>query len=407
MEEEKYDYPKEWDDIEVYPPIRVSLQTLKQKRNIVESNQIVEAYMDLNSEAQKILYTTIAMIGQDDKNLFGYTFKVKDLQNFFGTKTKRFYERVKDAIVKLMQCVVIVVSDDGKKIDSYHLVKKATYNNGELYIKLDDEIGEFFLQLKKNFTKVPLNYFLELSSPKSMRMLNLIMSRWTLATGYMSINKKLIFKHSFDFPVSSLRNMFFYGTKTSTAEFKNIKAKLLVPAVKELNEKSIFKIELSYIKGCGNTIDRIRFHIELNERGKLIELKQSGKYETDSIYTQWSDGRKICKYFEDVFQIPPNEIFKLHQQGFDNHELKAAYLSMYEYLREYSGTHYWKPPIDKEERGVIKVPIAFLKSTLKNRSYEEVEHLEIESGSKKLTEKSKKLIDECFDQEYPFKWEEN
>ena len=80
---------------------------------------------------------------------------------------------------------------------------------------------------------------------------------------------------------------------------------------------------------------------------------------------------------------------------------------MYEYLQEYSGTHYWEPPTDEEERGVIKIPIAFLKSTLKNRSYEDLEHLEIESGSKKLTERSKKLIDEYFNQEYPFKWEGN
>lgn len=58
-----YPYPKEWDDKEVYPPIEVSLQILNQKRNVVESNKIVEAYMNLNMEAQKILYTTIAMIG--------------------------------------------------------------------------------------------------------------------------------------------------------------------------------------------------------------------------------------------------------------------------------------------------------------------------------------------------------
>ena len=60
----KFPYPKEWDDKEVYPPIEVSLQILNQKRNVVESNKMVEAYMDLNMEAQKILYTTIAMIGQ-------------------------------------------------------------------------------------------------------------------------------------------------------------------------------------------------------------------------------------------------------------------------------------------------------------------------------------------------------
>ena len=31
----KFPYPKEWDDKEVYPPIEVSLQILNQKRNVV------------------------------------------------------------------------------------------------------------------------------------------------------------------------------------------------------------------------------------------------------------------------------------------------------------------------------------------------------------------------------------
>ena len=395
----KFPYPKEWDDKEVYPPIEVSLQILNQKRNVVESNKMVEAYMDLNMEAQKILYTTIAMIGQDDKNFFGYTFKVSDLQKFFGSKSKRFYERVKKAIIELMQCVVVVVSEDGEKIEPYHVVKKATYDHGELYIKLDEEIADFFLQLKKNFTKVPLNYFLELGSPKSMRVLNLVMSRWNIATGYMSANKKISFKYSFDISVNTIRHMFFYGVKNSTADFKNIKTRLLIPTVNELNEKSSFKSELSYIKRQGNTIDKVRFHVELNERGKLVELKQKGEYETDSMYLDWREGRKICRYFQDVFQIPPKEIFKLHQK-YDNHELKAAYLSLRKYLLDYSDTDFWEKPYSDDERGVIKSPIAMLTKTLQYKNYNEIEELEFEGED--MTIRTRSVIDKVFEESYPF-----
>ena len=392
-------YPKEWDDVEIHHPIKVDYHFLKQRRNVVESNKIIEAYMDLNSEAQKILYTTIAMIGQDDKNFFGYTFKVADLKKFFEIKSNRFHEHVKEAIIKLMQCVVVVVSEDGEKIEPYHVVKKATYDHGELYIKLDEEIADFFLQLKKNFTKIPLNYFLELSSSKSMRMLNLIMSKWNIATGYMSTNKRILYKHSFDISVNTIRHMFFYGVKTSTTDFKNIKAKLLIPTIKDLNEKSIFKIELSYIKGKGNAIDRIRFYVELNERGKLVELKQNGEHETDSMYLDWREGRKICRYFQDVFQIPPKEIFKLHQK-YDDHELKAAYLSLRKYLLDYSDTDFWEKPYSDDERGVIKSPIAMLTKTLQYKNYNEIEELEFEGED--MTIQTRSAIDKVFEESYPF-----
>lgn len=385
--------------------IQVPFSSLQRKRNVVESNTVVEAYMDLNADAQKILYTTIAMIGKDDKEFLGYTFQVKDLQRVFGVTSKNFYDRVKEAALRLMQCVIMISTTDKEKFEAFHLIRKATYDKGKLSIKLDEEVSEFFLQLKSNFTQVPLEFFLELTSANSMRILNLIVSRWNIAIRNIPAKKRLDFSHSFVIDVETIRKMFFYKTnKPSMLEFKNLKAKLLEPTVREINEKSIFSVKLSYITGSKKKVEKVKFSIEYNERGKTLQL-QSGSF-PELIYLDWTEGRKICKYFKEVFEIPEKQIIALHDK-YTDHELKAAYLSMYEYLQEYSGAHYWEVPTDKEERGVIKVPIAFLKSTLKNRSYEDLEHLEIESGSKKLTEKSKKLIDEYFDQEYPFKWEEN
>ena len=230
-------------------------------------------------------------------------------------------------------------------------------------------------------------------------MLNLIMSKWNIATGYMSTNKRILYKHSFDISVNTIRHMFFYGVKTSTTDFKNIKAKLLIPTIKDLNEKSIFKIELSYIKGKGNAIDRIRFYVELNERGKLVELKQNGEHETDSMYLDWREGMKICRYFQDVFQIPPKEIFKLHQK-YDDHELKAAYLFLRKYLLDYSDTDFWEKPYSDDERGVIKSPIAMLTKTLQYKNYNEIEELEFEGED--MTIQTRSAIDKVFEESYPF-----
>ena len=36
--------PKEWDDVEIHHPIKVDYHFLKQRRNVVESNKIIEAY---------------------------------------------------------------------------------------------------------------------------------------------------------------------------------------------------------------------------------------------------------------------------------------------------------------------------------------------------------------------------
>ena len=383
----------------------VTKENLMKKRNVVESNNMIDVYMNLSSEAQKIFYTTIAMIGKDDQNFLGYTFKSRDLKALFRSTSNSFNERIKNAAQELMKSHLVIELPDGS-FSMFSITREISYSakTKELYIELEEKLSKFFLQLQTNFTKIPLSFFLDLKKPNSMRILNLIVSKWNIAISHVLMRNRVDFSHKFDFEVKKLRHMFYYGVETTSTDFKNIHARILKPAIKEINEKSIFHVDMSINLGTWNKAESVSFNIRYNERGKTLQLQSGGFPELT--YLDWSEGRKICKYFKEVFEIPEKQIIVLHDK-YTDHELKAAYLSMYEYLQEYSGTHYWEPPIDEEERGVIKVPIAFLKSTLKNRSYEDLEHLEIESGSKKLTEKSKKLIDEYFDQEYPFKWEEN
>lgn len=353
--------------------IIVNKEDLMVRRHVVESNEFIEVYISLSSEAQKFLYTTISMIGKDDKELFGYTFSVKDLKTFFHNNSNTFYDRMRKAADELSASRFVIQLPDGS-FKMVAVVREITYNRrkNELYIQLEEKLSKYFLELKRNFTQVPLSDFLELSSSNSMRLLALICFKWNIAIHKVKPENRINFTCTFDFPIDNLKRMFFYNVQNSTTEFKNIKARLLTPTTNELNKKSRFNIKLSYITGPKRKVVAVRFHLSYSEKGKLIQATENGSNE--ALFVNWRDGKEICEYFEEEFQIPPKEIYKLHQK-YQDFELKATYLSMKKYMTKYSGASSWEKPENDEEEGVIHKPIAMLKGMLRTKDYSDIEEL--------------------------------
>ena len=315
---------------------------LTKKRNVVESNRVIEGCSNLTPEAQKILYTTVAMIERDDTDFCGYTFKVKELKELFGSTSNRFYKRVEDACDTLMKAFITIRDlDKPKNFLKLHLVKSCKYSEGTLQIKMDDEVAFLFLQLKNNFTKVPLAHFLELRSTYSMRMLSLITSKWNVAINAVPAEKRTIFKHSFVMTLEQLHNMFLYNEVNSYSTFGNLNLRIIKPAVKELNEKSIFCVTTELVKEK-RAVSAVRFYVQYSERGKLEQEKKT-------------------------IQIAPKEVVKLHKR-FNDYELKATALSMQKYQDDFCNGEPWRELTEDDIVG-IRSPIAFLRKCLQEKKY--------------------------------------
>ena len=359
---------------------------LTKKRNVVESNRVIEGCSNLTPEAQKILYTTIAMIEKDDTDFCGYVFRVVELKNLFNSSSRRFYERVEQACDTLMKAFVTIRDlDKPKNFLKLHLVKSCKYADGELQIKMDDEVASLFLQLKNNFTKVPLAHFLELRSTYSMRMLSLITSRWNIAIQSVPEEQRINFKCSFVMTLEQLHNMFLYNEVNSYSTFGNLNLRIIKPAVKELNEKSIFHIEPELIKEK-RSVCAIRLRVKYSEKGRE-SIKQKA---VESIEMPWEAEDSICQYFEEMFKIPRKDIIKLHK-SYDDYALKASALSMQKYQDDFCNGEPWRELTEDDLVG-IRIPIAFLRKCLKEEKY--LDMLQYESLEDK---KVRKEIDALFE----------
>lgn len=366
--------------------ILVSEKNLTKKRNVVESNRVIEGCSNLTPEAQKILYTTIAMIEKDDTDFCGYIFKVKELKELFQSTSNRFSELVERSCDTLMKAFVTIRDlDKPKNFLKLHLVKSCKYADGELQIKMDDEVASLFLQLKNNFTKVPLAHFLELRSTYSMRMLSLITSRWNIAIQSIPEDQRINFKCSFVMTLEQLHNMFLYNEVNSYSTFGNLNLRIIKPAVKELNEKSIFHIEPELIKEK-RSVCAIRLRVKYSEKGRE-SIKQRA---VDSIEMPWEAEVSICQYFEEMFKIPRKDIIKLHK-SYDDYALKASALSMQKYQDDFCNGEPWRELTEDDLVG-IRIPIAFLRKCLKEEKY--LDMLQYESLEDK---KVRKEIDVLFE----------
>ena len=366
--------------------VTVYRKELTKKRNVVESNRVIEGCSNLTPEAQKILYTTIAMIEKDDTDFCGYVFRVVELKNLFNSSSRRFYERVEQACDTLMKAFVTIRDlDKPKNFLKLHLVKSCKYADGELQIKMDDEVASLFLQLKNNFTKVPLAHFLELRSTYSMRMLSLITSRWNIAIQSIPEDQRINFKCSFVMTLEQLHNMFLYNEVNSYSTFGNLNLRIIKPAVKELNEKSIFHIEPELIKEK-RSVCAIRLRVKYSEKGRE-SIKQKA---VESIEIPWEAEDSICQYFEEMFKIPRKDIIKLHK-SYDDYALKASALSMQKYQDDFCNGEPWRELTEDDLVG-IRIPIAFLRKCLKEEKY--LDMLQYESLEDK---KVRKEIDALFE----------
>lgn len=365
--------------------IIVEKDSLLRKKNVVESNQIIEAHSNLSGEAQKLLYVMVAMIGKDDKEFVEHTFKIKDLKELFNSKTKRFYELMERSVSNLLNGFITFRNPDGDGYYKLKIVESASYveGKGAISIKLNDVLTPFFLQLQKNFTQIPLPSFLSLRSTFSMKILSLITAKWNSGIAYVSIPQKEHYQMSFIVSVERLKDMFLGDNDTSSTQFKNLKGQFLIPAITEVNEKSVFNVVVDYLKS-GRFVKDIKFRISYNEEGKRIQREKN---------KVWDEKSSICGYFSYMFSINSRTICKLHEI-YEDHELKAAALSMQKYQDDYMDGEVWHKPEYYGDFEGIRSPVNFLKRCLETKSY--LENIGYEYDVE-ITEKIKEDINKQFD----------
>lgn len=373
--------------------------------------------------AQKLFYTAISEIQPEDKEFKEVIFKATDIAKKFNMKQQNVSSGLYQATSDLLESQLLVWDDlkkDFMQVNIYS-TKFMPKEEGIVVLKFNEDMKKYLLGLKKHFSKVPLKYLLDLPTTNAMKLFHIFY-------GQLYTNIKYHKNGKLKISYRQLRAMFEpemfynYGRKRKWENpqyptFKDFNRNVLKPAVLAINKQGIIHVEIEQTRGepdkykeennklfffessspvNARKISHLVFTVTKGENFDIEEEKRKNQNAEDALL------REICAYFKARFDISDVVVKKLLREGYSYTELMLSAISMQSILNfssrglwiytkdkanwsdlTFRKEHYIKEYLkislpnlgtffDEEEKFhqlVIKEPVGFLKSTLKDKLY--------------------------------------
>lgn len=218
---------------------------MENKEIIVKSNHLIEAKYKLSMREQKIILYLISKIEKNDDDLKLYRISVKDFNEMMGLKGSPKYAEIREITTELLKKVLEV--KNGKTIYSFHWLSLVAYNEqeGTIDMRFDPILKPYLLDLKRDFTKLNLKHILLLKSGNSIRIYELLKQ-------YLNIRERTI-------KITDLK-LFLGLDENGYQMYSDFKRKVIMPSMKEINEKTDITFEFKEIKE-GRKVAALRFFI--------------------------------------------------------------------------------------------------------------------------------------------------
>lgn len=218
------------------------------------ANDIIKGKQSMTLQTARLIRLLITQVVKEDKDLKTYSCKIAELANFFDIPKNNLYRDIQFICEDAMKSVVYIGTGNPKHPwEMFHWISTARYDgNGELTLRLSDEIKPYILELEKWFTQYQLKNILEFSSYYSIRLYEILKCE----DGKYR-NEKL--KH--EFKVDELRQ--FFGCEKKYKQFFDFKKNTIEVALREINEKSDIWVDVSY-KKSGKSITSVIFEVHIN-----------------------------------------------------------------------------------------------------------------------------------------------
>lgn len=313
---------------------------MEEKYLVTQSNNLIEARhkKPLTAREQKIVLTMVSMIQPSDEDFKDYRISVKNFSEMLGLKGSVKYTQMKEIAENLMTKTIEIPKENGGWILA-NWISSAEYKEGEGVIDLSfsPKLKPYMLQLKNQFTSYRLSNILNLNSTYSIRLYEL-MKKW------QHLGK-------WGCSVEDLRGKLGVGEGTYP-RYANLKARVLVTAIEEVNGKTDLNIGFNEIKK-GRSVERIEFTIQ-HAPEKEIKLPKSKSKP------------------EEARKIPENEDVRIRLNNLAD---KGLYQFTQNYFSQlYQGASFiWGDKAEKElamiigyvnEEKSVQNPLGFIKSQI-------------------------------------------
>lgn len=233
-----------------------------EKRQINISNNLTSAAHNLTLAEKRVVMSCVAQL--DSIKLESGRYKIKllatDFARAFKIEANTAYEQLKEVSARLYERSIkrVQTTRSGKKIITKHRwVSSITYHEGEGWIELGfcHEATPYLVALRGYHTSYKLEQASALRSIYSWRLLEMLMQ--FKKTGLLRISIEN-FNHAIEAPETYRNN------------FKNLRLRVIEPAVKELTEKDNWIIEWKGTKHGGKKITGLEFRFKRNPQQSLF-----------------------------------------------------------------------------------------------------------------------------------------
>ena len=331
---------------------------------VTQSNRLIEARQKkpLTAREQKIILTMVSMIQPTDEDFTFYNISIRDFHELLGLEGREHYTEIKEIVENLMSKVIEIPQSDGGWLMT-HWVSTAQYLKGEgtIRLKFVPELKPYLLQLKTHFTSYRLSNILSLKSSYSIRLYELF--------------KRSQHQGRWECQLEILREKLGANNKTYNL-YGNLKSKILLPAIKEINEKTDLKVVFKEIKK-GRKVEKLEFTIKyFKEKEIRISPKENSLTNPDEI-------RRKLNLVADNFKLDEFYFAEIYRMAFEI--WKGQTFSELEMLVKY---------INKEL--TIKSPLGFLKSKMKLAFQQYLEGEEVSFNTLENQNGRKEIIPEWF-----------
>lgn len=255
---------------------------------VIQSNNLIEAKFSLTTLEHKIVRLLAACISKTDTEFNKFEFTATSLSKLFGCNPKSVYKQI-DVVTDLLMTRYIKIKSktNAKKWIKYHMIKNCMFENGLLTIRIDEEMEQFYFKLNQ-YTKYRLKNILDFSGKYSFRFYELLKQ-------YESLHKR-------KFLLSELKDALDIEHNDYSL-YSNFKNRILLPAQKEINNKTDITFELKEIKE-GKKVIAIEFEIHtkpqiVNQNVLLESLNNNTNVNKNTGITQrtYSD-----EFFEKLYE---------------------------------------------------------------------------------------------------------
>ena len=220
--------------------------------SVTKSNALIDASYKLNVQAQKLVLACLAKVDPRDDIPKEMSLSATEFGELMGIENnaRRDLYRAADALFKSS----VILKDDKEEVELYWIQRKAKKLKGEGLVTLtwSDEVLKYISQIKSRFTSYKLRNIANLQSSHSIRLYELLMK-------FNATGERVIYLNDFKAAL---------GISDKYKEFKILKRDVIVPSVKELNQRSDLVIKFETIKK-GRSVAALEFEFKQSAQLKM------------------------------------------------------------------------------------------------------------------------------------------